>query len=168
MMLSFSQGTLRGQAARATLSLTMNGQNEYILLNGHRMSEFMLNAYTAAYYNVPVVLVTGDQAICDHAKEIIPAVTTVPVHRGCGGGVFSLHPAKAQTAIEEAAYHALSKRNDCHLAPPTHFEATVRFRRHQVAYVKQFYPGATLTDGKNVSFLTDDWYEMLRFFHFVL
>ena len=45
---------------------------------------------------------------------------------------------------------------------------TVRFREHRTAYSKSFYPGAVLEDEKNVVFSSDDWFEMLRFSHFVV
>lgn len=150
------------------LAHTINGQNEYILINGRQASEFLINAYTAAYYHVPVVMITGDDAICAYAREIVPAITTVAVHRTRGGGVFALHPADAEKQIQASAEAALGRREDCRLQLPERFDVSVRFRRQQVAYAKQFYPNARLTDSKTVSFSSDDWYEVLRFFHFVL
>ena len=44
----------------------------------------------------------------------------------------------------------------------------IDFVKHHVAYSKHFYPGAYLKDDKVVCFDTDDWYEILRFCHFVL
>lgn len=67
------------------LSHTMNGMNEYVTLNGTRMSEFLMNAYTAGYFGVPVPLLTGDRALCDFARELIPNILTVPVNEGRGG-----------------------------------------------------------------------------------
>ena len=68
------------------LSHTMNGRNDHVTLNGQMCSEFLINAYTAGYYGVPVALLTGDKALCDYAKSLIPAITTVPVLEGIGGG----------------------------------------------------------------------------------
>ena len=51
---------------------------------------------------------------------------------------------------------------------PDFFEMTVRFKEHTMAYSKSFYPGAILEEEKNVCFSSDDWFEMLRFSHFVL
>ena len=51
---------------------------------------------------------------------------------------------------------------------PKHFHMEVDFFKHHVAYSKSFYPGASLEDEKNVCFASDDWFEMLRFSHFVL
>ena len=57
------------------LSHTMNLRNDHVTLNGELCPEFLINAYTAGYFGVPVALVTGDKALCDFAKELIPAIT---------------------------------------------------------------------------------------------
>ena len=49
-----------------------------------------------------------------------------------------------------------------------YFATTIRYREHKDAYRRSFYPGAALEDDKTISFGTDNWYEMLRFYHFVL
>ena len=71
------------------LSHTMNLRNEHVLLNGVRASEFLINAYTAGYYGVPAVFLSGDEELCAFAREFIPEIVTVPVNRGVGGGVIS-------------------------------------------------------------------------------
>lgn len=150
------------------LSHTMNLRNDHVLLNGVRMSEFMLNAYTAGYYNVPVALVTGDKALCEFAQELIPGITTVAVNEGIGGGVYSLHPDEAVERIRAAAEQAVQNADSCYVELPPWFETEIYFKEHQTAYSKSFYPGASLKDGKIVCFESADWYEMLRFYHFVL
>lgn len=150
------------------LSHTMNTGNEYFTINGTRASEFLMNAYTAGYYGVPVALVTGDKALCDFAKTLIPHIVTVPVNEGVGGAVISLHPDVAVKQIQEAAAKAVKAAPQCAVLMPKHFDLTVRFREHAQAYSKSFYPGASLEDEKNVCFATGDWYEALRFCHFVL
>lgn len=71
--------------AGTPLSHTMNLCNEHVLLNGVRASEFLINAYTAGYYGVPVVFLSGDEALCAFARKLIPEIVTVPVNRGIGG-----------------------------------------------------------------------------------
>ena len=44
------------------LSHTMNLRNDHVTLNGVLCPEFLINAYTAGYFGVPVALVTGDKA----------------------------------------------------------------------------------------------------------
>lgn len=150
------------------LSHTMNTRNEYVTLNGVRMSEFMMNAYTAGYYGVPVTFLSGDKALCDFAREMIPAITTVALNEGLGGAVVSMHPNAAVKAIKEGAKKSLKNADKCKVILPGHFDSVIRFREHKTAYSKSFYPGAKLEDSKNVRFSSDDWYEMLRFYHFVL
>ena len=150
------------------LSHTMNGRNNHVFLNGTLCSEFLINSYTAGYYGVPVALLTGDKALCDFAKALIPAITTVPVNEGRGGSVTSLHPDEAVERIEAAAKEAVAKAAQCAVPMPEHFHMEIDFVKHHVAYSKSFYPGATLKDDKFVCFDSDDWYEVLRFCHFVL
>ena len=150
------------------LSHTMNTRNDHVTLNGTMCSEFLINAYTAGYFGVPVALVTGDKALCDFARELIPAVTTVPVNEGRGGAVTSLHPDEAVERIEAAAAEAVKNAHLCAVPMPDHFHMEIDFFKHHMAYSKSFYPGAVLKDDKYVCFDTDDWYEMLRFCHFVL
>ncbi len=150
------------------LSHTMNLRNDHVTLNGVPCSEFLINAYTAGYYGVPVALVTGDRALCDFARSLIPAITAVAVNEGLGGGVTALHPEEAVERIEAAAREAVGKAAQCQVPMPEHFHMEIDFFKHHVAYSKSFYPGAALKDGKFVCFDTDDWYEMLRFCHFVL
>lgn len=150
------------------LSHTMNTECERILLNGAVMSEFMLNAYTAGYYGVPVPFLSGDAALCDFARGFIPNIVTVPVNEGVGGAVVAMHPDAALKSIREGARRAIKSAEDCPVPMPDYFCAQVRYRDHAAAYRRQFYPGATPKGDKDVCFETDDWYEMLRFFHFVL
>lgn len=150
------------------LSHTMNGRNSRVTINGIPCSEFLINSYTAGYYGVPVVMVTGDQALCDFAKEWIPGITTVAVNQGRGGSTTSIHPDEAVERIEAAAAEAVTKAALCRVPMPEHFHMEIEFIKHSMAYSKHFYPGAGLKADKTVYFDSDDWYEMLRFCHFVL
>ena len=150
------------------LSHTMNTRLNRVTLNGILCSEFLINAFTAGYYRVPVALITGDKALCDFAKAFIPGITAVAVNEGCGGSVASIHPQDAVERIEAAAKEALLNAPHCQVPMPESFCMEAEFVKHRMAYARSFYPGATLKDDKTVCYETDDWYEMLRFCHFVL
>lgn len=150
------------------LSHTMNLQNNWVTLNGTRMSEFMMNAYTAAYYGVPVTFLSGDEALCQFAKTLIPNITTVAVNRGAGASACSIHPAVAVREIQARVKDSLSNADKCLLSLPDKFEMVICFKEHKRAYDRSFYPGARLVDSTQVAFTAGDWYEMLRFCHFVL
>ena len=146
----------------------MNLKNNFVTLNGQYMSEFMMNAYTAAYYGVPVTFLSGDEALCEFAKELIPGITTVAVNRGVGGAACSIHPAAAVREIREKAEASLANLDRCRLTLPDSFEMVVSFKEHRQAYSRSFYPGARLLAPTQVAFSSGDWYEVLRFSHFVL
>ena len=150
------------------LSHTMNRRNTAVTLNGMPCSEFLINSYTAGYFGVPVIMVTGDSSVCAFAGELIPGITTVPVNEGRGDGATSIHPDEAVERIEAAAARAVKNAEACRVPMPDHFHMEIEFVNHAVAYSKHFYPGAVLKGSKTVCYDHDDWYEMLRFCHFVL
>ena len=80
------------------------------------------DAYTAAYYGVPVTFLSGDEALCEFAKELIPGITTVAVNRGVGGAACSIHPAAAVREIREKAEASLANLDRCRLTLPDSFE----------------------------------------------
>lgn len=66
------------------LSHTMNLQNNYVKINEETASELMINSLTASYYGVPVLMLTGDQMLCQWMNEACPGTLTVPVSHGAG------------------------------------------------------------------------------------
>lgn len=151
------------------LAHTEDLQNEIITLNGEIMSEFMMNAYTAAYLGVPTVFVSGDRCLCESAKKLIPGITAVPVSEGIGNASISIHPAAAQKAIREGMTRALGEDlSRCLLSLPDRFETVIRFREASRAYRASFYPGAKADGMKGVTFASGDYMDVLKFFMFVL
>ena len=67
----------------------------------------MLNAYTAAYHNVPVVFVSGDKNLCQRSSEFIPGLTTVSTLEGIGNASLSIHPETAVEQIETGVKEAV-------------------------------------------------------------
>ena len=53
-------------------------------LNGRLAGETGLNAGVCGVFNVPVLLVTGDQAVCAEALDWIPGIETVQVKQAVG------------------------------------------------------------------------------------
>ena len=139
-----------------------------VRINGKRAGEFHIHAYAAGMLGIPVIFLSGDQALCEMAKELVPGITTVAVNRGRGGSVMSMHPLQAVEEIQAAARVAVAKAPACAVPMPEHFSMAIEFFKHPMAYSKSFYPGARLEGSKTVCFDSDDWYEVLRFCHFVL
>jgi D-amino peptidase len=99
-------GTLDG-----VLSHTVSGQAwQSLSFNGTMVGETGINAALCGHWGVPVVLVTGDRAVCKEAQELLgDSLTTVEVKEGLGR--FSARmktPHEARGLIEDAAKKALS------------------------------------------------------------
>lgn len=43
---------------------------DQVTLNGVPASEFLINAYTALYFGVPVAFLSGDRELCAFAQEL--------------------------------------------------------------------------------------------------
>lgn len=150
------------------LSHTMNTRNNYVRINGIIAPELMINSLTAAYFGVPVRLVTGDQGLCDWMKAINPNVETVAVSEGRGRGSISIHPDKAIRLIGEAAERAMKKAADqCMFPLPEHFKVEISFKQHFLARDAS-YPGVVQTGAAAVEYEADDWMDVLRMLDNVL
>lgn len=151
------------------LAHTMNRQNNWVRINGQIAAELMINSLTAAYVGVPVYCVCGDKGLCDWIKSVNPNIETVAVSEGTGNGSLSIHPDLAVKRIRETVEKAVQKdAKDCMFPLPEHFHVEINFREHYRAYDGGFYPGAVQVDEKTVAYDSDDWLDVLKFFHWVL
>ncbi len=142
---------------------------DHVTINGREASEFIINAYTAAYFGLPTCFVSGDAALCASAKEFIPAITTVVTNEGIGAAVISIHPDLACEKIREGVRNALSgELSRCMPEKPEVYRIEIGYRKHQEAHAKSFYPGAKAKGDCALTFEHTDYLECLRLFHFVL
>ncbi|MCI8401969.1 MAG: hypothetical protein HFI38_07800 [Lachnospiraceae bacterium] len=159
------------------LAHTMNLGVEKVTLNGMPCSEFTLNAMYAASLKIPVIFISGDEMICEMAKELCPAITTVATSRGIGGGSVGLHPEEAKERIKDGMTEAVSRLysqrragepSGCLIPAPKHFCLCVEYREHKKAYTSSFYPGAVKTGPKTVMYEANDYMDVLKFVMFCL
>jgi D-amino peptidase len=95
-----------------------------IKFNDVSLAEITLDAALAGFYGVPTVMISGDDAVCQYAKNVIsPKMNTVTVKWGIGKrSALCLHPKKAQRLIKEAVIDGLKRR---HEIPPLTFSNPV-------------------------------------------
>ncbi|HJQ73320.1 MAG TPA: M55 family metallopeptidase [Gaiellaceae bacterium] len=96
--------------ADGVLSHTVSGQAwQSLRFNGRLVGETGINAAICGQWGVPVVLVTGDRAVCREGRELLgDGLTTVEVKEGIGR--FSARmktPDEARELIEAGAKKAL-------------------------------------------------------------
>jgi D-aminopeptidase len=98
------------KAAGATEIVVMDCHGANLRFNGKLVGETGINAALCGNWGVPVLLVTGDLAVCREGRELLgDGLTTVEVKEGLGR--FSARmktPARARELIEEGAKRALS------------------------------------------------------------
>lgn len=151
------------------LSHTSTGNSNHILLNGTRMSEFLLNSYTAAMYGVPVVFLSGDARICEIARAFLPSITTVTTKKGVGASAFNYSPATVLRALEEAVKQALSGDiSGGTVALPESFIYEVNLKDLKKAYQMSFYPGMQAVDERTLRLESKSWMEVVTAHSFVV
>jgi D-amino peptidase len=97
-------------AESGVLSHTVSGQAwQNLRFNGTLVGETGINAALCGHFGVPVLLVTGDRAVCEEATALLgEGLATCEVKVGLGR--FSARqktPARARELIEEASRRAL-------------------------------------------------------------
>ena len=148
---------------------TNSGRIASLKINGHFASELLIHAHTAAYVNVPLVFVSGDEGICEDATLLIPPIATVAVKRGVGDASINIHPHLAVEQITERVQIALQGDiSKCLLPLPENFAVEISFKEHAMALKASFFPGAELKQPHSIGFESDNYFDILRFFSFVL
>lgn len=150
------------------LSHTNNLGNFSIFINGIALSEFVQNSYYASCKNKPILFISGDQGICNVAKDMIPHIATVPVSNGIGGASISLHPKTAEELIYTEARKAFENTDDKLIMEiPKLFHVEYEFTDLMKAMKAGFYPGAKQIGPKKVEYDASDYEDVLRFIMFV-
>lgn len=125
-----------------------------------------MNALIAGYYDIPVVFVSGDMAICEQAKKLFGEVKTVPVKKGIGNAALNLHPEVAREKIKEGVKNALlnlKKFEPYKLSPP--YKMVLKLKREELVNEKSYYPGAKRTGDWELTFESNDLMEVMKAFH---
>jgi D-amino peptidase len=79
-------------------------------LNGVAVGESGLNALIALHHQVPVVLITGDDATAEEARPFLPGIEAVVVKRSVTRfAAESLHPERSCELIRAGAARALAR-----------------------------------------------------------
>lgn len=158
----------RAGADPAALSHTFTGTILDVTINGRPMGEIGLNAAMAGAHGVPVVLVSGDQAVEAEARDLFgAAVLTVVVKESRAQlAAESVHPAVACEHLRAAAARAVRERpavEPLRVAAPV--SCAISLARPVYADLAMLIDGATRVDGRTVRFerpTMPDIYRILR------
>jgi D-amino peptidase len=157
-------------AADGVLSHTVSGQAwQNLRFNGTPVGETGINAALCGHWGAPVVLVTGDRAVCAEGRELLgDGLTTVEVKAGLGR--FSARmktPQRARELIEDAAKRALSDLSA--VAPydpgrPCEIEIDFTSPDRLQEYANR--KGVEVTGTRSIVVRSDDWWSAWSSFFF--
>lgn len=140
-----------------------------IRLNGEPAGELEVNSALAGQFGVPVVLVSGDNALCSTASKYLPGVETVPVKQAITRyAARSLTPAAAQEKIEQTATHAVERLARGEFKPvstPTPVTMEIVFTYTAMADMAMMIPGVEQHGPLSVRFTQPDMeraYSLMR------
>lgn len=147
---SFAAACQIGQHAKANtdgghLSHTGSFSVDDLVLNGRSLGEMGINMTVAGYYGVPSILVAGDQAATEEARDLVPNIETVAVKEGVKRGQATglaitesrtfnccathLSPETARERIAAAAERALNRLDEIKpffIPPPYQWRQVLR------------------------------------------
>jgi len=149
----------------AIIEHTSSGIVTDMAINGVSLPETGYNALMAGHYNVPVVFLAGDKAICEQAKKLLGQVETVAVKYAIGAAVVSLHPKVANEKIRSGVKKALKNLpafKPYKMSPP--YTLVLKLKTETQVYNGAFYPGAKRTGDWELTYKSDSILDIIKAF----
>jgi len=153
----------KAEAPRGLFAHTGTGAVRDLQINGRSVGEGGMNAALAAWYGVPVVLVTGDDAAVAEVAESVPGIHTVAVKRAINVRAVEQRPLQqVRQEIQQAAREAVSRARR---QPPRRggpFRVQMRFRSVTIPEVASAFREIELVAPDTVAFARDTMPEAYR------
>jgi D-amino peptidase len=129
-----------------------------VRVGGTSHNEAALNAIRLGHHGVPVILVSGDDALAGEVEALLPWAERVVVKRGLGYSLAdSLSPAQAAEAIGEGMRRALGRLDEMALYEPAlPLDGEIDFRLPIQADYAAVLPGTVRVGGRTVGFNARD------------
>jgi D-amino peptidase len=135
---------------------TGSGVVRDVRVNGQSVGEGGLNTMVAAWYGVPVALVTGDDVAVKQVAEVATSAKTVAVKRAINPRAVELRPFRVvHREIEEGAY--VGVRDAKKFAPlrAASYKVEVQFQEVAIPEVAQSIPTMTRPSADTITFTAD-------------
>lgn len=158
----------RAGVADGVLNHTVSGQSwQNLWFNGVVVGETGINAALCGTWGCPVLMVTGDEAVCREARDLLgEGLVTVAVKTGIGRfSARQLPPLKARERIEEAASRALRAPEAVQPYDPGRpCEIEVEFVRTDAFESFRRKPGVEVAGERRIRSRADTWWPAWRQF----
>jgi D-amino peptidase len=141
-----------------------------VRLNNVSMSEGSFNAAIAGHFNVPVIMVSGDDAAVKEVSAVVGDVEGAVVKWNYGfHSTKTMMPEAAYALIREKVKKAIGRIND--LKPyklKTPVQLDVRFKNYRPSEVLSYLSMVERTDAHSIRFSGKDMIEVSKFMEFIL
>ncbi|SEQ08786.1 M55 family metallopeptidase [Piscibacillus halophilus] len=133
-----------GQPGVMSHSMTFGVRNFYV--NDVAVGELGLNAYVAGHYEVPVILVGGDDGAANEAEQLIPNIVTAAVKQSITRqAVKTLTPKKSGELLREKTIEAIENLDQIKpLIPPKQPTFRIEFNNYGQAEWAALMPGTEI------------------------
>jgi len=168
IFLGYHTGTTNPQGVRAhTMSSASLAD---VRLNGISMPEAGVNAAIAGHFNVPVIMISGDDAIVKEATALLGNIEGAVVKWAYGfHSARTLMPEAAYELIREKVKQAIGRIKD--FKPyklRTPIQLDVRFKNYRPSEVLSYLPIVERTDSHSIKFAGKDMIEVAKFLEFIM
>ncbi|MDQ3753798.1 MAG: M55 family metallopeptidase [Acidobacteriota bacterium] len=168
IFLGYHTGTTNPQGVRAhTMS---SARLADMRLKNISLSEGGINAAIAGHFNVPVLMVSGDDAAVKELTALLGDVEGAVVKWSSGfHSARTLMPEAAYGLIREKVKKAIGRMKDFKpykLAPPIQLD--VRFKSYRPSEVLSYLSIVERTDAHSIRFMGKDMIEVSKFIEFIL
>jgi D-amino peptidase len=140
-----------------------------VALNGVNVTEGAWNAAIAGHFNVPVVMMSGDDAAIAEVRKAIGNIEAAETKRTLGfHSAITLTPAASYALIGDRVRAALGRLQDFKpFKVPGPVTVDVSFKNYQPAEVLAFLPIFERTDSHSVRFRAKDMVEASNIMRFI-
>jgi D-amino peptidase len=167
LFIGYHTSTTNSEGVRAhTMS---SGTLTAVRLNGVEVPEATINAAIAGHFGVPVVMISGDDAIIEEARGQLGDLEGAVLKWNYGfHSAMTVTPGESVELIEEAVTAALGRLEDFDpFVLETPIEVEVSFKNYLAAEILAYLPIVDRVDSHTISFTGKDILEVSRFFGFI-
>lgn len=140
-----------------------------VRLKGVSVSEAGINAAIAGHFNVPIIMVSGDDAVVKETTALLGNIEGAVVKWASGfHSAKSLTPAASYVLIREKAQRAVTRIREFKpykLTAP--IELDVRFKNYRPSEVLSYLSIVERTDAHSIRFVAKDIVEVSKFLTFI-
>jgi D-amino peptidase len=153
----------KADSPRGVFAHTGSGVIRDLQINGQSVGEGGMNAALAAWYGVPVVVVTGDDVAVAEVKGIVPGIKTAAVKRAINMRAVELKPLQqARREIQDACRDGVAAARKTTPRRQGPYRVTMQYRNFTFADVASAFQEIQVLAPDTVAFSRDTMPEAYR------